>query len=65
MPTLNVDRALCEGYGNCVFQADDVFDLGADDIVTLRRADVPPGDRTRIEEAVLSCPVGALSIVDG
>jgi 3-phenylpropionate/trans-cinnamate dioxygenase ferredoxin reductase subunit len=64
MPTLKVDRGLCEGYGNCVFQAADVFDLGDDDIVTLLRSDVPPSDRTRIEEAVQSCPVAALSIVD-
>lgn len=64
MPILNVDRDLCEGYGNCVFQAADVFDLGDDDIVTLLRSDVPPSDRTRIEEAVQSCPVAALSIAD-
>ena len=62
MATLKVDRELCEGYGNCVFQAEDVFDLGDDDIVVLRRPDVPAADRTRIEEAVESCPVAALSI---
>ena len=62
MATLRVDRDLCEGYANCVFQADDVFDLGDDNVVTLLRVEIPQSDRVRIEEAVESCPVAALSL---
>jgi ferredoxin len=64
MPTLKVDRGLCEGYANCVFQAEDVFDLGEDNVVMLLRTQVPDSDRVRIEEAVESCPVGALTLID-
>ena len=62
MSRLRVDRDLCEGYANCVFQAPDVFDLGDDDIVVVLVEDVLPAGRGRIEEAVESCPVAALSL---
>jgi ferredoxin len=60
MGRLTVDRGLCEGYGNCVMQAPDIFDLGDDDIVTVLIDEVTPGDQARVEEAVESCPVAAL-----
>jgi ferredoxin len=64
MSRLSVDRGLCEGYANCVFQAPDVFDLGDDDIVTVLTEEVSADDRVRIEEAVESCPVAALTLKD-
>jgi ferredoxin len=65
MPTLKVDRDLCEGYANCVFQAEDVFDIGDDNVVIILKAEAAEEDRVRIEEAVQSCPVAALSLSDG
>jgi len=62
MSMLKVDRGLCEGYANCVFQAEDVFDLGEDNIVSLLKTEISEADRVRIEEAVESCPVAALSL---
>jgi ferredoxin len=62
MSVLKVDRGLCEGYANCVFQAEDVFDLGEDNIVSLLKTEISEADRVRIEEAVESCPVAALSL---
>ena len=64
MSRLRVDRDLCEGYANCVFQAPDVFDLGDDDIVVLRARDIGEADRERVAEAAASCPVAALSLDD-
>jgi ferredoxin len=64
MSKLSVDRGLCEGYANCVFQAPDVFDLADDNIVTVLTEQVAASDRMRIEEAVESCPVAALSLAD-
>jgi ferredoxin len=64
MSRLRVDRDLCEGYGNCVFQAPDVFDLGDDNVVTLLKDDIDESGRVRIEEAVESCPVAALRLED-
>jgi ferredoxin len=62
MSRLRVDRDLCEGYANCVFQAPDVFDLGDDDKAVVLVESVLPADRERISEAVESCPVAALSL---
>lgn len=59
---LRIDRDLCEGYANCVFQAPDVFDLGDDNVVVLRVADIGEAERERVAEAVASCPVAALSL---
>ena len=65
MSRLKVDRELCEGYANCVFQAPEIFDLGDDNIVIIQTADVAPADHSRVEEAVASCPVAALSLEEG
>ena len=71
--TVRVDRSTCQGYGNCVMKAPDYFDLDDDGLVFLLRpgaemngheqtGDVEPYDFVRVEEAVKSCPVDALSI---
>jgi ferredoxin len=62
MSKLRVDRGLCEGYANCVFQAPNVFELGDDDVVVILAEEIPDADLTRIAEAVASCPVAALSL---
>jgi ferredoxin len=64
MAWVSVDRELCEGYGNCVFEAEDVFEIGDDNIVTVLKVEVEDADRSRIETAVDTCPVAALKIVD-
>jgi ferredoxin len=62
MTRITADVELCEGYGNCVFEADDYFALeDADDgVVQVLRSDVAPEDQERVELAVGSCPVAAL-----
>jgi ferredoxin len=60
MMRLSVDTALCEGYGNCVFEADDYCELEDDGPVRLLRPDVDALDLERVELAVASCPVSAL-----
>jgi ferredoxin len=62
---VKADRDICEGYGNCAFNAGDVFDLDDDGLVVVRRAEVAEEDRDRVEEAAHSCPVAALSVEDG
>ncbi|MCW2686564.1 MAG: hypothetical protein JWR37_1454 [Mycobacterium sp.] len=62
MPRLHADFSLCQGYGNCVTGASDTFDVDDDGVVVLLRAAIEAPDRPRIEEAVRSCPVSALSI---
>jgi ferredoxin len=62
VPRLHADYPSCQGYGNCVTGAADTFDVDDDGVVVLLRDTVPEQDRRRVEDAVLSCPVNALSI---
>jgi ferredoxin len=64
MRHLRVDLDLCEGYGNCVFEAEDYFELDDDEDgqVRLVRETVDPGDEEMVELAVASCPVSALML---
>ena len=71
--TVKVDRSACQGYGNCIMKAPQYFDLDDDGLVFLKRpgvdsseliqtAEIDPDDRDRVEDAVNSCPVSALTI---
>jgi ferredoxin len=61
---LSVDLDLCEGYGNCVFEAEDYCELEDGDVVTLLRTTVADIDLERVQLAVSSCPVSALLLED-
>jgi ferredoxin len=58
---IRVDRELCEANGRCVRVAADVFSLDDDEILQIR-APANGVDPERIERAVASCPLNALSI---
>ena len=64
MAILKADLDLCEGYANCVTAAEDFCDVDDGGVVVVLKAAVPEIDRGRVEEAVRSCPVAALSIED-
>ena len=64
MPKLRADFEACQGYGNCVAAAPDVFDLDDEGIVALLLDEVPDSERNRLERAVRTCPVSAL-FMDG
>lgn len=58
---VRVDSALCEANARCVTVAPEVFALDDDEILHI----TAPGegvDPARIERAVASCPLNALSI---
>ena len=59
---VKADVKVCQGYGNCVTGAVDVFDLDDDGTVVLLKAEIPDADRGRVEEAARSCPVNALEV---
>lgn len=59
------DLQVCQGYANCVVAASDVFDLGDDGKVRVLDVDLGTVDRDRLEEAVASCPTGALTLETG
>jgi ferredoxin len=64
MSVLKAEVELCQGYANCVENAPSTFDLDADGTVMLLRDTVPDDERADIEQAVRSCPVSALSILE-
>lgn len=61
-----INDDLCQGHGQCVDAAPDVFYISDDDDLVHALID-EPGDtlRTAVEDAVRRCPVGALMIADG
>jgi ferredoxin len=60
---ITVDYDLCEGHGQCVIAAPDVFHIpdGAD-VVTLLDASPPEGFRGQVEEAASLCPILAITV---
>ena len=64
MPRIIADRQSCQGYGNCLTNASDVFDIDDDGVVVVLQETVDEADRARVEEAARSCPVNALTVSD-
>ena len=59
---VTVDEGLCDGHGECVLVAPEIFELGDDDVAIVLQAE--PGEelREKAREAVRSCPVAAISL---
>jgi ferredoxin len=60
MITINIDMDSCQNYGQCVFEAEDIFQLDDDGNIqyTKEVADDRQGD---VENAVDVCPMQAIS----
>lgn len=60
---IDADLSLCEGHGQCLLAAPDVFDLpdGADKVVILD-ADPPESEREAVVRAAAMCPAQALRV---
>ncbi len=61
---VKVNLRICEGFANCVVAAPDLFDLDEDDKVIILEGELDGGERARVEEAIRTCPVSALTIAD-
>jgi ferredoxin len=59
---IEVDRALCYGFGDCVDTVPAVFALDEEDTAIVLDPDAAPLDD--IVEAAQNCPVDAIIIVD-
>ena len=60
-----VESSRCELHGECVMAVPEVFEIEDDkDVVTV--IDPEPGEhlRSKVEDAVLMCPVAAISLAD-
>lgn len=58
------DRSLCQGHGQCIEAAPDVFDLDDEALVVVLDGEPDEANRRAVEEAVDRCPVDALRIED-
>ena len=63
MIKINVDMAKCQHYGQCVFEAPDIFRLNADDKLEYS-ATADDSERANIEAAIDVCPMQAIFIVE-
>jgi ferredoxin len=55
---------ICEGFANCLVAAPDLFDLDDDDKVIILQGELDDAERARVDEAIRSCPVAALTMAD-
>lgn len=61
--TVRIDRHLCVGFGDCVDEAPESFELDEEGIVAFRE-DPDAAGRERLIRACECCPVDALTVLD-
>lgn len=60
---VDIDETLCNGYGNCVVAAPDVFDLDVGTNIAVVQPGHPvDGDGPALREAAADCPVRAIAL---
>jgi len=57
-----IDRDLCVGFGDCVEEAPDAFDLDEDGIAVLTNPEA--ASRSRVLDACATCPVDAITVYE-
>jgi ferredoxin len=62
--TVHADPEVCIGAGLCALRVPEVFDQDDDGTVVIVRPDPDPAYRAAVEEAVRSCPSGAIRLRD-
>lgn len=60
--TVLIDRDLCVGFGDCISEAPEAFELDEDGIAVFKQPDEVP--RWRLLDACHACPVDALTALD-
>lgn len=61
----HVDHSLCQGYGNCVMEAPEVFELDEHGLSIVIKENIDdPGEQARVRTAVELCPMSAISITE-
>ena len=64
MISIKVTQATCNGYGNCVLAPPDVFDLGDDGLVVLKRETVDDDQLAAVRRAVYDCPTDSIELIE-
>jgi ferredoxin len=60
MITINIDMDSCQNYGQCVFEAEDIFQLDEDGNIQYTK-EVPDDRKEDVENAADACPMQAIS----
>ena len=60
MITINIDMDSCQNYGQCQFEAEDIFQLDEDGNIQYTK-EVPDDRQEDVENAVDVCPMQAIS----
>jgi ferredoxin len=58
---IKIEPTRCEGFGNCVYAAPDIFELDADGRVRLKEETVADDRMDVVRRAVYDCPVNVIS----
>lgn len=61
--TVRIDRLLCVGFGDCIDDAPEAFELDAEGVAAFRES-AGEADRERLVRACAACPVDALTVLD-
>jgi ferredoxin len=61
--TVRIDRRLCVGFGDCIEEAPEVFELDSEGVAIFRVEDGAV-DRVRLLAACRACPVDARTVLD-
>ena len=64
MAKVEVDFAVCESNALCEAMAPDVFFVDDDDFLQIEDPTVTDDNRSRVTQAVASCPKSALRIIE-
>lgn len=62
MIEIRIDRTTCQGYGNCVLVAPELFDLGPDGIAVTRLEPVGDDQLDDVRKAVYDCPTNSIAM---
>lgn len=60
MLTIDIDMNKCQNYGQCVSEAEDIFQLDGDGDIQYTK-DVPDDRQDDVDNAVDVCPMQAIS----
>jgi ferredoxin len=60
---IEVNMGACQNYGQCVFEAPNLFTLNADDKLEYH-AEADESERDNVDAAVDVCPMQAIRIVE-
>ncbi len=60
MITIEIDMDKCQHYGQCVFEAEDIFQLDDDGEINYTK-EVPDDRKGDVENSVDVCPMQAIS----